>query len=78
MTFELKRNPAPELPAIKMKCDGGLHKKLNKYEITSYMNKHATNLFIGRPGSGKTSLITSMFKSKELFYHVFNHLFKFK
>ena len=78
MTFELKRNPAPELPAIKMNCDQNLHKKLNKYEITSYMNKHATNLFIGRPGSGKTSLITSMFKSKELFYHVFNNIYLFQ
>jgi len=78
MTFELKHNPAPDLPAIKMNCDSGLAKKLNKYEITSYMNKHATNLFIGRPGSGKTSLITSMFKSKELFYHVFHNIYLFQ
>ena len=78
MTFELKHNPAPDLPAIKMKCDGGLASKLNKYEITSFMNKHSTNLFIGRPGSGKTSLITSMFKSKELFNKVFHNIYLFQ
>jgi len=78
MTFELKKNPAPYLEPVKMNCDSGLHKKLNKYELTSFMNKHATNLFIGRPGSGKTSLITSMFKSKELFHHVFNNIHLFQ
>lgn len=78
MTFELKHNPAPDLPAIKMNCDSGLHQKLNKYDLTSFMNKHATNLFIGRPGSGKTSLITSMFKSKELFHHVFHNIHLFQ
>lgn len=78
MTFNIKHNPAPKLEPIKMICDNGLSKKLNKYEITSFMNKHATNLFIGRPGSGKTSLITSMFKSKELFNKVFENIYLFQ
>lgn len=78
MSFNIKHNPAPNLEPIKMICDGGLHKKLNKYEITSFMNKHSTNLFIGRPGSGKTSLITSMFKSKELFHHVYHNIYLFQ
>ena len=42
------------------------------------MNNHATNLFIGRPGSGKTSLLYSFFKSKELFAKVFHNIFLFQ
>ena len=76
--MEIKKNKAPNLPAIKMNCDSGLHDKLNNFEISKFMNKHSTNLFVGRPGSGKTSLVTSFFKSKELFNKVFHNIYLFQ
>jgi len=75
MAFEIKKNKAPKLEVIKMNCDSGLHNKLNNFEISKFMNTHSTNLFCGKPGSGKTSLVTSMFKSKELFNKVFNNIY---
>jgi hypothetical protein len=75
MTLQIKKNVAPNLPAIPMNCDSGLCNKLNKFEISKFMNTHSTNLFCGKPGSGKTSLVTSMFKSKELFNKVFNNIY---
>ena len=73
--MEIKKNKKPNLPAIPMNCDSGLHNKLNEFEISKFMNCHSTNLFLGRPGSGKTSLVTSMFKSKELFNKVFHNIY---
>ena len=75
MALQIKKNLAPNLPAIPMNCDSGLCNKLNKFEISKFMNTHSTNLFCGKPGSGKTSLVTSMFKSKELFNKVFNNIY---
>lgn len=75
MSFNVKKNVAPNLPSIPMNCDSGLHNKLNKFEISKFMNTHSTNLFCGKPGAGKTSLVTSMFKSKELFNKVFNNIY---
>jgi AAA15 family ATPase/GTPase len=42
------------------------------------MNCHATNLFIGKPGSGKTSLVVSLFKSKDIFKKVFHNIYLFQ
>ena len=47
-----------------MKCDAPLHPKLNNYELTSYLNHHSTNLLLGKPKSGKSSLMWSMLKNK--------------
>jgi GTPase SAR1 family protein len=76
--MEIKKNKAPDLKPIEMCCDGGLHKKLNEYELSKFLNCHSTNLLIGRPGSGKTSLIGSFFKSKELLYHTYHNLYLFQ
>lgn len=78
MTLSIKLNNKPKLQTLQMLCDGGLAEKLNKYELTRYMNTHSTNLFIGRPGSGKTSLLYSFFKSKELFAKVYHNIFLFQ
>lgn len=74
----IQHNDSPQLKACIMNCDKPLHKKLDKYELSRFMNNHSTNLFIGRPGSGKTSLIYSFFKSKELFAKVFHNVFLFQ
>ena len=64
--MEIKKNKSPHLEPCKMNCDSGLHEKLNKFELIKFMNCHLTNLFLGRPGSGKTSLVVTLFKSSEV------------
>ena len=76
--IKIKVNDKPDLQHCEMNCDKGLHKKLNEYELSKFLNAHATNLFIGRPGSGKTSLLYSFFKSKELLAKVFHNIYLFQ
>ena len=64
MSLKLKKNIQPSMPVCHMLCDDGLDPKLNMYEITSYMNQHATNLLIGKPKSGKTSMLTPYLSKK--------------
>ena len=64
MPITIKKNDAPKLPRCEMLCDKGLHDKLNKYDLTKFLNNHSTTLLIGRPGSGKTSLLYSLFKKQ--------------
>ena len=71
--ISIKINPKPDLQPCKMICDGGLEKKLEKYELTKFLNKHSTTLFIGSPGSGKTSLVSALFRNplNKVFHNVF-------
>ena len=78
MSISIKKNESPNLPQCKMLCDNGLHDKLNAYELTKMMNEHSTNVFIGRPKSGKSSLLYSFFKSPKLFRKVFSNVFIFR
>lgn len=71
-------NESPKLKVCKMMCDGGLHAKLNNYEMTSFLNCHSTTLMIGKPKSGKTSLLYSFLKSKEILRNVFDKVFLFQ
>jgi hypothetical protein len=63
--IELVIHEKPDLPICKMNCDGGLAKHLEKYELTKFFNQHQISLLIGRPKSGKTSLLYSFFKGKK-------------
>lgn len=74
--IKLKQNEKPNLPHCEMSCDGKLSKKLDKYDMLSNLNCHSTNLFIGRPKSGKSSLIYAFFKGK-LFSNIFHTIFYF-
>jgi len=78
MHIELKKNDCPKLKKCEMKCDGGLHDKLNNYELTKYLNQHSTNLLIGRPRSGKTSLLYSLFKSGKILKGCFHTIYIFQ
>ena len=66
MSITIKRNKKPDLPVCQMVCDKKIHPKLDKYELTKFLNCHSTNLLIGKPGSGKTSLIYQIMKSISL------------
>jgi hypothetical protein len=76
--MEIKKNKSPHLEPCKMNCDSGLHKKLNEYELSKFLNCHSTNMFVGAPGSGKTSLVVSLFKSSDVFYKVFHNIYLFQ
>lgn len=75
MNIQVKINEKPNLPKCDMICDGGLHKKLNDFEVLQHLNQHSTTLLIGRPGSGKTSLLYSLFKSKQCLKKVFHKIY---
>ena len=74
----IKQNAAPDLTVCKMLCDDGLHAKLNEYDLTRFMNSHTTQLLIGKPRSGKTSLLYSLFKSKKLFKKTYHNIYLFQ
>lgn len=76
--IKIKENDKPNLPHTCMKCDSKLHEKLDKYELTSYLNCHSTNLLIGRPKSGKTSLLHSLFSHKGLLRYCYNKVYLFQ
>lgn len=78
MSITIKKNDAPVLPKCEMICDGGLHEKLNKYELTKFLNTHSTTLLIGGPGSGKTSLLYAWFKSPKIFKKTFHNIYMFQ
>lgn len=61
----IKENEKPILTTCKMSCDGDLDENLNKYELTKFLNKHSMNLMIGKPKSGKTSLLYALFKGNK-------------
>jgi hypothetical protein len=76
--FQIKENAKPKLKMCQMLCDAKIHSKLDNYDLTSFMNNHSTTLFIGRPKSGKTSLLYSFFKSKDIFKNTFDKIFLFQ
>lgn len=76
MSITIKKNSKPTLPICVMSCDKPLHEKLNKYEMTkTCMNQHHTTAIIGKPRQGKSSLMYSFMKSKNLLKKCFNSVF---
>jgi DNA replication protein DnaC len=55
-------------------CDDGINENLNKYDMLSHFNKYNFSGVIGKPGSGKTSLIMSWLTSKKVFKKMFHHV----
>ena len=60
----IQENEKPKLPLCKMSCDCELAEHLNNFDLTKFLNRHSMNLMIGKPKSGKTSLLYSFFKGR--------------
>lgn len=76
--ISIKNNLKPKLPLCKMKCDEDLDPKLNNYDMTTFLNNHQCTMILGKPRSGKTSLLYSLFKSKKLLKGVYDKMFLFR
>jgi hypothetical protein len=75
--IKVQKNPSPNLKRPKFSVDGKLDEKLDAYPLTSMMNKSTFTCFLGRAGSGKTSLLTAFLKTPTMFHKVFNNIFVF-
>ena len=73
--ISIKENDKPKLRKCKMMCDTPLDPKLDAFDLTRFLNCHQFSIIIGKPGSGKTSLLYSMFKSKPMLKGVYDRVF---
>jgi signal recognition particle GTPase len=63
MNIKIIENNKPNLHKIKFNCDEKICDKLDKFPmIRDHLNKYNTTLFVGRQGSGKTSLAVNFIK----------------
>ena len=76
--MEIVKLKKPIIKPPEMCCDVPLHPKLNDYELTSYLNQHSTNLLLGRPRSGKSSLLWAMLANSKLLKKVYHNIFLFQ
>lgn len=78
MSLELKKNKKLSLDIPEFNCDHNpLGEHLNKYEMLSHLNCFGFTGIIGKPGSGKTSLLVSFLTGrgdKKVFRKVFDHV----
>ena len=65
MTLELKHNPKLDLDIPEFLCDENpIGSHLNKYPMLQNLNNYGFNCLLGKPGSGKTSLLVSFLSGK--------------
>jgi KaiC/GvpD/RAD55 family RecA-like ATPase len=78
MNIYLKKNKELKLNMPQFVCDSSpIGDHLNQYPMLSHLNNYGCNAFIGKPGSGKTSLVVSFLSSKgknKIFRKCFNHI----
>jgi hypothetical protein len=74
----VKENKKPTLEIVECIANDPLHKKLNKYELTKFLNCHSCNAFLGKPRSGKTTLLYSFFMNPRLLKTVYHNIYLFQ
>jgi len=75
--LKLKNNKRPHLNIPSFSVDNKLKDKLDNIEIFKLMNKSHFALFLGKAGSGKSSLVISFLNSKDAFKKCFHNVFLF-
>lgn len=75
--LKLKNNKKPNLNIPSFSVDNKLKDKLDNIEIFKLMNKSHFALFLGKAGSGKSSLVISFLNSKDAFKKCFHNIFLF-
>ena len=66
----------PDLGTCAMECDDVIDKKLLEFPmVKDVWSKTSFNVFVGKMGSGKTSLMTQL--TKKVFKRCFNHIYVF-
>jgi len=77
-TIKIKKNKKMDLNIPEFTCDHNpIGEHLNKYDMLSNLNAYNFSCFIGRPGSGKTSLLISFLegrKKNKVFRKCFNNV----
>jgi hypothetical protein len=74
MNIKIIENDKPILHKIKFNCDDKICEKLDKYPmIRDHLNRYNTTLFVGRQGSGKTSLAINFIRQiyKKKFHKIY-------
>ena len=77
MNIEIKKNKKLVLPVTQFNCDGSINDNLDKYDMLANLNGFKFTILVGKPGSGKTSVLTSWMKTKgkkKIFRKVFDHV----
>jgi DNA replication protein DnaC len=76
--IKLKHNTPLKMHIPEFTCDDNpIGKHLNKYDMLKHLNAYSMTSIIGKPGSGKTSLLVGMLKGKgkeKIFRKCFNHV----
>lgn len=75
--IHIKQNKKPQLNKPSFIVDGEISSKLNDIEIFKLMNKAHFGLFLGKAGSGKSSMCISLLNSKEAFKKCFHNIILF-
>lgn len=73
----IKSNKEPNLKRPTFTVDNKLHDKLDNIDVFKLMNKSHFGLFLGKAGSGKSSLCISFLNSKQAFKKIFHNIFLF-
>jgi len=72
--LSIKKNKKINLDIPSFLCDSGINPKLNQFPMLSHMNSFCFNLILGKPGSGKTSLMISFIQNKNILKKKFNNV----
>ena len=77
-SIKIKKNKKLNLNIPEFTCDHNpIGEHLNKYDMLSHLNSYNFSAFIGKPGSGKTSLLISFLSGKKhnkIFRKCFNNV----
>ena len=78
MSISTKKSKALNLDIPDFTCDSSpIGEHLSKYDMLKHLNNYSTTCIIGKPGSGKTSLLVSFLKGRgksKVFRKCFSHV----